>query len=78
MGCLGKKDGYSNENVTWKMNMLLQTLLHLFHFIQFVNVGKFFCNWILKDCIEDEEKKKTVIVLHSRPSQNVRFGSFML
>ena len=31
---------------------------------------------ILKDCIKVQEKKKKVIVLCSRPSQNVKLGIF--
>ena len=30
------------------------------------NVGNFFWNWILKDCIKVQEKKKKIIVLCSR------------
>ena len=33
--------------------------------------------WILKDCIAVQEKKKKVVVLCSRPPQNVKWGIFM-
>ena len=38
------------------------------------NVGNFcFWSWIVKDCIEVQEKKKKVVVLCSSPPQNVEF-----
>ena len=40
------------------------------------NVGNFFWSWILKDCIELDEKKKNVVVLCSRPPRNVKMGIF--
>ena len=40
--------------------------------------GKFFWSWILKDCIQVQEKKKKVVVFCSRPRQNVKLGSFTL
>ena len=33
---------------------------------------------ILKDCIKVQEKKKKVIVLCSRPQQNMKLGTFAL
>ena len=41
------------------------------------NVGKFFWSWILKDG-KVQEKKKKVVVLFSRPRQNVKLGIFTL
>ena len=38
------------------------------------NVGNFSWSWILKDCIEVQEKKKEVVVLCSLPPQNVKLG----
>ena len=37
-----------------------------------LNVSQRFWTWILKDCIELEEKKKRVVVLCSRPLLNVK------
>ena len=41
-------------------------------------VGKFCRSLILKDCIKVQEKKKKVVVLCSRPGQNVKLGTFTL
>ena len=40
------------------------------------NVGKCFWSWILKDCIEVQEKKKKVVILCSCPPQDVKSGTF--
>ena len=40
------------------------------------NVGNYFWSWILKDCIEVQEKKTKVVALYSRPPQNVKLGIF--
>ena len=40
------------------------------------NVGNFSSSRILKDFIEDQEKEKKVVVLCSRPPQNVKLGIF--
>ena len=40
------------------------------------NNGKFFWSWIRKKCVEVQEKK--IVVLCSRPPQNVKIGSFTL
>ena len=37
--------------------------------------GKSLCSWILKNCIKVQEKKKKIVVLRSRPPQNVKIGS---
>ena len=37
-----------------------------------------FLELILKDCIKVQEKKKKVVVLCSRPRQNVKLGTFTL
>ena len=37
-----------------------------------------FFRGILKDCIKVQEKKKKVIVLCSRPQQNMKLGTFAL
>ena len=40
------------------------------------NVGEFFWSLVPRDCIEFQEKKKKVVVLCSRPSRNVKLGTF--
>ena len=55
---------------------LHQTLSRLFHLVQFVKRWHFFWSWILKDCIEVQLKKSKVVVLCSRPPQNVKLGIF--
>ena len=40
------------------------------------NLSEFFRSWILKDSINNQKKRKRVVVLFSRPPQNVKFGSF--
>ena len=37
----------------------------------------FFFSWRLKDCIKVQEKNKKVVVLCSRPTQNVKLGIFI-
>ena len=39
---------------------------------QFANVGEFFWSWILQECIKVQEKKNKVVVLCSRPLQNMK------
>ena len=56
---------------------LLQTLSHLFHFVQVVGkCWQILCSWILKDCIKIQEKKKNVVVLSSRLPTNMKVGIF--
>ena len=43
---------------------------------QIETVRNFLWSSILKDSIEVEEKKEEVLVLRSRPSQNVKIGIF--
>ena len=58
---------------------LLQTLSRLFHLVCFVKCWpKCSWSWILKDCIKVQEKKKKVVVLCSRPRQNVNLSTFTL
>ena len=56
------------------MFALLQTFTRFFHLVQFVKFGDFFWSWILTECIKVQEKKKRVVVLRSRPPQNVKLG----
>ena len=44
--------------------------------VELVNVGIFFLNLVLYDCLEVQEKKKKVPVLCSRLPQNVKLGIF--
>ena len=56
---------------------LLQTLSRLLHLAQFVQMLEyFFLELNSEDCIEVQEKKKKVVVLCSRPPQNVKVGIF--
>ena len=41
------------------------------------NFGELFWSWILKDCIKVQEKKRKVVVLFSRPRQNLKLGTFV-
>ena len=71
-GSLRNDDG--DENVSyWKVNLRCLKLNRAYS-ISFIssNVGKFFWNWILKDCIKVQEKKKKVVVLCSRPRRNMK------
>ena len=77
LGSLSNNDGQGNENVTYKVNSRCWKL-YCAYFTSFnsSNGGKFFCSWILKDCIKVQEKKKKVIVLRSRTPQNVKLKRF--
>ena len=57
--------------------LLLQTWLCLFHLVQFFKCWQFFLEWILKDCINVQEKKKKVVVLCSCSPQNMKLGIFL-
>ena len=52
--------------------------LYQAYFISFSssNVGKFFWSSFLKHCIVVHQKKEEVVVLCSRPAQNVKLGIF--
>ena len=74
---LSNIDGDGYENVTWKVNSRCFKL-YCAYSISFNSskVGNLFWSWILKDCIEVQEKKKKVVVLCSSPPQNVKLGIF--
>ena len=74
---LSNNDGGGYENVTWKMNSRCFKIYRAYS-ISFnsSNVGNFSSSRILKDFIEDQEKEKKVVVLCSRPPQNVKLGIF--
>ena len=57
---------------------LLQTLSGLFCLVQFAKRWQFVLELKFNDCIEVQEKKKKVIILCSRPPQNVKLVIFML
>ena len=64
-------DGY--KNVTSKVNRAASNLnRRLFHLVRFVK----FWSCVLKDCIKVQEKEKKVVVLSSRPPQNVKMLTF--
>ena len=74
----------SNNNGDGYKNVTLKVKLRCFKFYRAYSilfssssVDNFLWSWILKDCIEVQEKKKKVVVLHSRPPQNVIIGIFM-
>ena len=52
--------------------------LHRAYSILFTSSNVGICFWSLKDWIKVQEKKKTVVVLYSRPRQNVNLGTFTL
>ena len=51
---------------------VLQTLSRLFHLVQFVKCWQFFLDLNSKTLIKVQEKKKQVVVLCSRPPQDVK------
>ena len=73
----GNDDGY--ENVTWKVNPRFFKFCQAYS-ISFssLNVGELVYIWILKDCIEVQEKNMNVVVSCFRPPQNVKVGRFTL
>ena len=79
VGSLRNNDGEGYEIVTWKVN--LRCFKHYRAYsISFSSSygGKCFWSWMLRDCIEVQEKKKEVVVFCSRPPQYVKLvGSFM-
>ena len=50
--------------------------MRLFHLVQFVKCLQIFQKLNSKDCNKDQEEKKDVDVLRSRPQQNVKVGTF--
>ena len=63
-------DGY--ENITPKVKSRCFKLYRAYSILfNSSNVVNFLWSWILKECIEVQEKKKKVVVLRSRPPQNV-------
>ena len=77
VGSLSNDDGDGYENVTGKVNSRWLNLYRVY-FISFnsSNVGKCLWSWILKDCIKVQGKENKIVVLCSRPQQNVKSGVF--
>ena len=80
LGTLSVNDGDGYENVTLKVIMKWRcfTLSRLFYLVQFVKCWQFFSGVqsVLKDCTEVQEKKEKVVILRTRPPQNVKIGIF--
>ena len=72
---LSNNDGDDYENVTQNGNLSVFKHYRAYS-ISFnsSNVGNFFWSWILKDYMEVREKKKKIVVLCSRLTENVKLG----
>ena len=71
------KNGDGYENITPKVKSRCFKLYRAYSILfNSSNVVNFLWSWILKECIEVQEKKKKVVVLCSRPPQNVKIGIF--
>ena len=57
---------------------LLQTLSRLFHLVYFVKCWQMFLELNSKGLYQSSGKEKKVVVLCSRPRQNVNLGTFTL
>ena len=78
MQSLSNNDADGYENVILKVNSRCFKLYRAYTFsFSLSNVGKFFWNWIQIECIEDQEKKKKVVVLWSCRLQKVKLGIFL-
>jgi len=78
LGSLSNNNGNGYENVTLNVKSLYFNLYRAYSILfSSSNVDNFFWSWILKDCMEVQEKKKKVMVLHTPPPQNVKIGIFM-
>ena len=79
LGNLSNNDGDGYENITWRRNSCCFKLYRAYSITFNSSIfSKFFWSWILKYCIEVQEKKKKVVVLCSRFVQNVKLGTFTL
>ena len=58
--------------------MLPQTLSQIFHLVKFVKCQQIFWSLILKDCKKVQDKKNKVLILCSRPRQNMKLCTFKL
>ena len=73
LGSLSNNDGDGCKKVKSRCFKLYCAYSILFSLSNFSN---FFWSWILKDCIEVQEKKHKVVVLCLRSSQNVKLLRF--
>ena len=73
-------DGYGYKNITqnWSEFALLQTLSRFFHLVHLVKCWQMFLELNSKGVYQSWGKEKKVVVLCSRPRQNVNLGSFTL
>ena len=73
IGSLSNNDGDGYEDATSKVNSGCFKLYRA-HYISLnsSNACKFFWSWNLKDCIKVQEKKTKVVVLCTRPRQNMQ------
>ena len=77
LGSLSNNNGDGYENITLKVKLRSTKLYHANSILfNSSNVDNFLLSWILKDSIVVQEKKKKVMVLCSRPPQNVKIGIF--
>ena len=67
IGSLGNNDNDGCKNVQVQLRSFKLYRAYSISFSS-LNVGNFFVNWILKDCIEDQEKKKESRCLMFTPS----------
>ena len=75
MGSLSDNDGDGYERVTEKVNSRYFKLYRAYSTsFNSSNVGECYWIWILKDSIRWKEKKKKVVLLCSRPPENVKLG----
>ena len=79
IGSSSNNEGDGYENNTIKVNSRCFKLYRTFSIsLNSPNVGIFFWRWIriLKDCKKVSKKEKKVVVLCSRPQQNVKLRNF--
>ena len=78
VGSLSNDDSDGYENVTEKANSRSFKLYRAYYISFNLSNVNFFFSLILKDCVKVQEKKKKVVVVGSRPQQNVKLGTFTL
>ena len=68
LGSLSNNDSDGYENVIYKVKPHCFKLDRTYSMsFNSSNVGNIFWTWVLKDCIEVQEKKRKVVALSSRP-----------
>ena len=74
LGSLSNNDGDGCENVASKVKSRYFQLYRAYSIsFSLSNVGKFFWNWIQIECIEDQEKKKKVVLWSCPKSEIMHF-----